>query len=755
VNSQLVYRASFYLMMTVAAIALCADPTDSRFGWLPPTLVAAAGVAALLTVDRDPSRGLPQGLAKGLALGTLGLLYFEYSMDETELVRSLGHWLIALQLIKYFLPKSVADDWFLFLVGLMLVLIGSVINTGDQVGIWLFVWAVLAVWVLGQFFLQREARRLAPAPSPTVGGAAPEPPAEDPYAGLFDRAYFYATLRVMALTLALGFLAFLLIPRQPGAARSRYGPTTSQHLTGFDEEVALGQLGEILENDTPVLTVAFTDLDRNPIPPPVEPLWRGVTLNNYENGRWRRQTNRSLRTFPPVRASQMIERSAFRQIIKLEANDSPTLFAIRPFMGMTTSAGQRFPPSLNEVDGTAFRQNARGPLDYEAISDPDPSAPQNGEKPPSTQRVREVLLAIAPGLKTRLRSIAEPLVEGLPQEGVEGVRARAQALESYLLDPTQFGYSLQMTRVDSSLDPVEDFLVNRKEGHCEYFASALALLLRSIDIPSRMVNGFKGGDWNEITQTMTVREKHAHSWVEAYAGVDDRGQPIWLVFDPTPGAERERSIAQVGGLAARLRIVTDLVRHVWIFYIQGYNADRQNKLLYEPLGMLAREVRGLAIDGWRRVVDAVVRLFHFKNIQSFVSGKGFVVTFLVLSALVALAKLVGWLFRRLLCWWRGTDEDGDGATAGILFYRRLAQLLAEYDLERSPAETQNEFARRAFQFLSGREPDTRDVAESPQRIVDAFYQVRFGHQDLPPETLAELERRLDILEAALKPSNAG
>lgn len=742
-NSQLVYRASFYLMMTVAAIALCVDPTDSRFGWLPPPLVAAAGVAALLTVDRDPSRGLPQGVAKGLALSTLGLLYIEYSMDETELVRSLGHWLIALQLVKYFLPKTVADDWFLFLVGLMQVLIGSVINTGDQVGIWLFIWAVLAVWVLSQFFLQREARRLAPTP---------EPPREDPYAGLFDRAYFYATLRVMAMTLALGFLAFLLIPRQPGAARSRYGPSNSQHLTGFDEEVTLGQLGEILENDTPVLTVAFTDLDRNPIPPPVEPLWRGVTLNNYENGRWRRQTNRSLRTFPPVRASQMIERNAFRQIIKLEANDSPTLFAIRPFMGMTTSAGRRFPPSLNEVDGTAFRQNARGPLDYEAVSDPDPSAPQIGEKPPSPQRVREVLLAIAPQLKTRMRSIAEPLVDGLPNEGVEGVQARGDALESYLLDTSQFGYSLQMTRVDSQLDPVEDFLVNRKEGHCEYFASALALLLRSIDIPSRMVNGFKGGDWNDITQTMTVREKHAHSWVEAYAGVNDSGQPIWLIFDPTPGAERQESIAQVGGLASRLRIVTDLVRHVWIFYIQGYNADRQQKLLYEPLGMLAREIRGLTLSGWRGVADAVVRLFHFQNIRSFVSGKGFVVSFLVLSALVALIKLFVWQVRRIARWWRGTDEDAESATAGILFYRRLAQLLAEYDLERSPAETQNEFARRALQFLSGREPDIRDLAESPQRIVDAFYQVRFGHQDLPPETLAELERRLDALEAALKPS---
>lgn len=743
-TSPFVYRASFYLMMTVAAIALCADPSDSRLGWLPPPLVAAAGVAALLTVDRDPTLRLPQGLAKVLALGTLGLLYVEYKMEDVELVRGLGHWLIALQLVKYFLPKTAADDWFLFLLGLMQALIGSVINTGDQVGVWLFLWAVLAVWVLGQFFLQREARRFA----------EPGAPRGDPYAGLFDRAYVYATLRVMAMTLALGFLAFLLIPRQTGAARSRYGPTSSQHLTGFDEEVALGQLGEILENNTPVLTVSFTDLDRNPISPPVEPLWRGVTLNNYENGRWRRQTNRALMTFPNIGSGQLTRRNAFRQIIKLEANDSPSLFAIRPMLALTTAAGPRFPPSLNVIDGTAFRQNALGPLDYEVISDPDVDAPQIGEDAPSPQRVRDVLLAIKPDLKSRLREIAEPLVEDLPSAGAEAVKARAKALEAHLLDTTQFGYSLRMTRVDPDLDPVVDFLINRKEGHCEYFASALALLLRSIDIPSRMVNGFKGGDWSDITQTMTVREKHAHSWVEAYLGPDDNGRPIWLVLDPTPGAEREQSIAQVGGLASRLQVITDLIRHVWIFYIQGYNADRQHTLLYAPLGMLARAVRSLAVSGWRSVAGAVMGLFHFQNVRSFVSVKGFVVSFLVLSALAVLGKLSAWLFRRLLRWWRGSAADDAGATGGILFYRRLAQLLAEYDLRRSPAETQNEFARRAFQFLSGREADFGAVAESPQKIVDAFYQVRFGHQELPPETLAELETRLDGLEAALKPSPA-
>ena len=108
---------------------------------------------------------LPRQLANILAVCTLGVLYFEYRLDDTQRIPALAHWLVYLQLIKYFLPKTAEDDWFLFLLGLMQVLIGSVVNQSDQVGTWLFLWAMLAVWVLGQFFLQREALRFSGAMS--------------------------------------------------------------------------------------------------------------------------------------------------------------------------------------------------------------------------------------------------------------------------------------------------------------------------------------------------------------------------------------------------------------------------------------------------------------------------------------------------------------------------------------------------------------------------------------------------------------
>ena len=281
-SSSLIYRASFYVMMTVATTILCGDATDSRLDWILPVAVAVAGTLAFFTVDQPGHWGMPRDLANLLAVGTLGFLYLEYKSNDAQMIRCLGHWMIYLQLIKYLLPKSAEDDWFLFLLGLTQVLIGAVINSGDSVGFWLFFWAMLAVWVLGLFFLQRESRRFRPEPE---GDRAGTQPASDPYQGLFDFPYAGATVRGLGFTLLLGGLVFLLLPRQSGVTRARSGSTMTKHLTGFDDEVKLGQLGEILENDSVVMTVEFSDENRLPMPVSGEPLFRGVTLTQYEKGR--------------------------------------------------------------------------------------------------------------------------------------------------------------------------------------------------------------------------------------------------------------------------------------------------------------------------------------------------------------------------------------------------------------------------------------------------------------------------------------
>ena len=383
-------------------------------------------------------------------------------------------------------------------------------------------------------------------------------------------------------------------------------------------------------------------------------------------------------------------------------------------------------------------------------SNADTSMPQPGESFPDMDRL-EMLLRVPEPLKSRLARIAGPIVEGIP---ADDWTARARALESFLREGGRFGYTLRMEVVDRSIDPVEDFLVNRKEGHCEYFGSALTLMLRSIGIPARMVNGFKGGDWNALARIMSVRELHAHSWVEVLVGGDMKRGPEWITLDPTPAQERAATVARVGGLAARFRQASDFFRYVWTFYVVGFNADRQEKLIYKPIRDLLQEARRGFTEMGQALSSAARRVFDFPNLASLISVRGFLVTFITLSLAAGLFRGLAWLARRILRSSRWARQDDSSQLAGVNFYRRMTLLLAEFGLERPPGETHREFAERATVFLAGRGSSTEPVADVPSSVVDAFYRVRFGHREVTPTALHMLERSLDALEASLRAQHA-
>ena len=131
-------------------------------------------------------------------------------------------------------------------------------------------------------------------------------------------------------------------------------------------------------------------------------------------------------------------------------------------------------------------------------------------------------------------------------------------------------------------------------------AQGVAFAARKLGIPCRIVNGFKGGDWNDLARVLTVRQMHAHSWVEAFLGDDgtQERRPIWLTLDATPPADRAESVARAHSVPLGIRELTDFVRYVWVFYIAGFDAARQEKLLYGPIRDLFREAReGFGIMG--------------------------------------------------------------------------------------------------------------------------------------------------------------
>src|SRR6185312_14555367 len=168
-------------------------------------------------------------------------------------------------------------------------------------------------------------------------------------------------------------------------------------------------------------------------------------------------------------------------------------------------------------------------------------------------------------------------------------------------------------------------------------------------------------------------------------GVDSL--PIWVTLDPTPSDQRNESVARVGGMASHFYQITDLIRYVWIFYIVGFNSERQDRFLYGPIRELIKEARrGFSIMG-----ENIRNWLHFPSVESFFSLRGFLVSFVALLLLVGIARLFTWAVRRVIRRIAGPKVEDSSGMAGIQFYRRLLQLLAEYGLERPPAETPREF----------------------------------------------------------------
>jgi transglutaminase-like putative cysteine protease len=757
------YRLSFNVMLFLATLALNIDVArDNPTAPLYPLAVAVAAAIAFVTVDRNPKLGLNRELANLLGLASILLSYAEYRYDPSLLVLAMGHWLVYLQIIKMFLPKTVEDDWFLFLLGLTQVIVGA-FQPGDYVGVVILAWALTAMWTLGLFHLRREAGRvLTPAPEPaTPASPEPEPGPEpkavplvhslrepDPYPNLVNGPFLASVSGMAMLTLLLGGLIFLLMPRwESDRARRFRAQGMTSHLTGFSDSVKLGQMGEILENDSIVMSIEMFDSNDRRVTPELEGLWRGISLQRYENGRWSRSRARPVE-FEEKDILDARPLRTIRQMIKLEQVDTDVLFAMRPIRWADG-------PDLvmNRNDGSLYRLDLRpdvayiprmnrnpGAYSYTVLSAP-ASPLQPFENYPSPSVIETELLAVPEAIRPRLTALAEGVVRDIPAEDPV---ARAEALERFLRDG-EYTYSLRMGVIDPNIDPIEDFLFNRKEGHCEYFASALTLLLRTVGIPARIVNGFKGGDYNDLAGMLYVRQKHAHSWAEALVGrtVD---QPIWKTLDATPARQRAELVSQVGGLGSRLRFATDFVRYLWVFYVVGFDASRQDRIIYGPIRALFSEARrGFAL------MSAVARrvlawLLDFPSLASVFSIRGFLVavlSLLLISGVILLLRRVArWLGAR-----RGGRRDADDEQASaVAAYRRLVDLLGRIGLKRPAPETPREFARRASDSLSIRGPDQAAV---PDRVVDAFYRVRFGDRPLAPDEVDRLESDLDALESSI------
>jgi transglutaminase-like putative cysteine protease len=261
--------------------------------------------------------------------------------------------------------------------------------------------------------------------------------------------------------------------------------------------------------------------------------------------------------------------------------ESPVLF----FAGVPESI-EGLPTDLQgDAETGSFRLEGHTPSDfrYDVISvleDPPESAPVLIIPPVLSMASRETNLELPSRLDPRIAALAQSMAAGRTTD-----LERARALETHLRQ--DYAYTLELPQREPA-DPLANFLFVRRKGHCEYFASAMAVMLRSLQIPARMATGFQMGVYNPISDLWLVRASDAHSWVEAW--IPGHG---WTTFDPTPPDYSLHPLT----LLSKAGLYVDAAETFWQQWVVGYDPNHQGSLA----DRVEKVVRGLGI-GW---VDAL------------------------------------------------------------------------------------------------------------------------------------------------------
>ena len=305
---------------------------------------------------------------------------------------------------------------------------------------------------------------------------------------------------------------------------------------------------------------------------------------------------------------------------------------------------------------------------------------------------------------------------------------KAKAIEQYL--QTNYGYTLEQKA--GGKEPLSDFLFNVREGHCEYFATAMAMMLRTQGVATRIVNGFHGGDYNDAANMTVVRQKNAHSWVEVYFPKEN----TWVTFDPTPFSG-DGSGGAATGITGTISKYLEALDALWIQYFVAFDNQEQSLLARTVKSSFAEyqdktssylgHIQAIVAEWWAEVRGD-------NGAAARAAAIGYAIA--AVAGVVLLFFLLRWLVRRIIAltiWRRIWNRLFAKPHASIVeFYDRMLAVLAEKGLTREPYQTPLEFAY---------------AVELPEavKITEKYNRVRFGEKDLSADEASEIDSWLSRL----------
>jgi transglutaminase-like putative cysteine protease len=648
-------------------------------GELPATALVAGAVGIVASWFWEPPRVRPErwtAVWNALAIGAFGYTLLA-ALSGGEWVISGADFLVFLLVAKLFTRRSSRDYQWIYVITFLMLVAGTTLNAEASYALCFLGYVVFATWALTLFHLRREMEEnFLLKHSDDSSSERVEVERILSSRRIVGRDFLVATSSVSLAIFVLSSVLFFLFPRVGFGLFLQRG---KGHLTfaGFSDGVTLGGHGLIRNDETVVMRVKIDDARFQGAAAP-ELHWRGVAFDRYAGGKWSRSPNafgtRAKTRTLPDRTQVILDgaarlpgglAAATRQEIYVEPLDTFTLFAAStPVAVELEHVMSGMMGRLGQNDEIRFPHYAG--LRYVAYSDvTPPDRAVLAAAGDANARLFAAYLALPPELPERVVELGRRVTAGKV-----GPLAKTEAVAAYLRDG--YGYTLEMD-TDDKAEPLDHFLFERKRGHCEYFSSAMAVLLRAAGVPTRNVDGFLGGEWNEYGRYIAVRGGDAHSWVEVW--FDGVG---WVTWDPTPTAADDVLGRGGGSLGDRLRRMLDTVRLTWLKWVIEYDLGRQMGLL-RALG----DTLGLGPDS---KVDR-------KALSAWLGGHRRLLALLAAAALLGLGAALWWRRRRARA---GARPRASGPRrpdhAAVHLWTRSARVLATRGFPRPPSATPREHA---------------------------------------------------------------
>jgi len=490
--------------------------------------------------------------------------------------------------------------------------------------------------------------------------------------------------------LMVSAVVFLTFPRVSQGWSGR-GETLATSIAGFSDQVSIGEHGSrIYGNPQIVLRVEFPD----GVPENVFGLhWRGRSYDYFDGIRWSRSDNLPPSSAPTRWYRNRWEGPVVEQKIYGAPLDVRVLFALHPALDIDANNGIQ--PLFDNA----------GDFVYWGSGAPAYTAESRTRRPPADS-LRQADSGFRPSSRHFLQlPETDPRIQALADSLTDGLETRYDRTVAILEYFDDFGYTLELpaTAEEATLPA---FLFQRRQGHCEYFSTAMVVLLRAAGIESRNVNGFLGGQWSQFGDYLAVTQNEAHSWVEVwFPGYG------WVSFDPTPGGD--------GGGSAETawfwpgRILFDGLQHRWSKWVLDYSQEEQAGIFGEWSGFLQDDP---STSGDATAPDTSLGLWGLLA--------------------VVLAAGVG-------TWWVVRTRTSQPPATRI--YLQLRQACRRADLPVGPGWTPGAL----LDAVARAAPPAREPAA---RIVDAYLRTRYGGEAADEARLRSMKEDLGRARTRLRSS---